>query len=474
MIRRELESFPVLHPLGGITVCGTAVKRDLCVGCGICVAVCPSHVLRIEWNDRGEYRPYESGECPKTCHVCVDVCPFLDHSADEDTLARGIFSPGDDLRHTAETGYYLGVYAGHVTAGDFRSRGTSGGIVQWLLRTALEEGMADGVICVVQGDDPEKLFAYSVLRTPDDFSRLVKSAYYPVDLSESLAAVLARPGKYVVVALPCFLKGLKLATAQNKAIRERIALTVGLSCGQTKSKGFAEYLIRAAGFQVKDVTGLSFREKDPGKPANAFYCSVTTKNGSGRIPSEAYGKLYNTGQFQPNCCNYCDDVFAELADISVMDAWLPEYMADSRGSNIVLTRTPQADSLIRRGIERGLLALTPIPIESAIESNDSPSAFKRSHLPYRLWLARRRGDPPPRKRMPFAKPGWLMRSWLQAREAVRSASFEALVDQQRASPEGLSDYHARMAHLLRRYYRRRWLVRHIDAYLQTIKRRIRQ
>lgn len=33
----------------------------------------------------------------------------------------------------------------------------------------------------------------------------------------------------------------------------------------------------------------------------------------------------------PRACNYCDDVFAECADVTCMDAWLPEYSQDHRG-----------------------------------------------------------------------------------------------------------------------------------------------
>ena len=38
-------------------------------------------------------------------------------------------------------------------------------------------------------------------------------------------------------------------------------------------------------------------------------------------------------------CLFCDDVFAELADATFMDAWLPEYAADRCGTNLVICAT---------------------------------------------------------------------------------------------------------------------------------------
>ena len=42
--------------------------------------------------------------------------------------------------------------------------------------------------------------------------------------------------------------------------------------------------------------------------------------------------------FKLNPCNYCDDVFAELADVVFMDAWLPKYSKDPLGHSLVINR----------------------------------------------------------------------------------------------------------------------------------------
>ena len=44
--------------------------------------------------------------------------------------------------------------------------------------------------------------------------------------------------------------------------------------------------------------------------------------------------LWHYQYFKHNACNFCDDVFGETADITFMDAWLPEYVRDYKGTSL--------------------------------------------------------------------------------------------------------------------------------------------
>ena len=56
--------------------------------------------------------------------------------------------------------------------------------------------------------------------------------------------------------------------------------------------------------------------------------SKTKKSGSALAFSDI-SNIWGAWHFGMNACNFCDDVFAELADISVMDEWLPKYEHDT-------------------------------------------------------------------------------------------------------------------------------------------------
>lgn len=81
-----------------------------------------------------------------------------------------------------------------------------------------------------------------------------------------------------------------------------------------------------------------------------------------------------------------------------MDAWLPEYSRDSRGTNLVLVRSPAVREVLERG--QGI-SLDPIPLDRVVQSQAGVVAVKREHLAYRLYLDRQEV---PEKRVAPARP----------------------------------------------------------------------
>jgi len=50
------------------------IRKDLCKGCGICVAFCPTHVLELGDDEKAEVRRLE--DCTG-CGLCELRCPDL-------------------------------------------------------------------------------------------------------------------------------------------------------------------------------------------------------------------------------------------------------------------------------------------------------------------------------------------------------------------------------------------------------------
>jgi coenzyme F420-reducing hydrogenase beta subunit len=91
-------------------VCSKVVVNNLCIGCGICAAICPKSNLEIRFNEYGEYSAYESGSgCSDNYNLCLKVCPFHDN---EDTLGKKLFADIPNIKHTPKTGYYLESFVG--------------------------------------------------------------------------------------------------------------------------------------------------------------------------------------------------------------------------------------------------------------------------------------------------------------------------------------------------------------------------
>ena len=138
----------------------------------------------------------------------------------------------------------------------------------WLLEELLSNSIVDHVICVAPTGDPERLFEFKVFSTPNEVRTGAGSAYYPIEMSAAIREVLETPGRYAIVGLPCFIKAVRLAQRSSAKLRERIVVTIGLVCGQMKSKYFTDYIAALAGVRGT-VIGV-YRGKEQDQPASNF------------------------------------------------------------------------------------------------------------------------------------------------------------------------------------------------------------
>jgi len=438
-------------PESARNVVSQTVARDLCVGCGVCVGVCPQDNLRLGWNIWGEYEPADSGKCRTGCDLCLAVCPFQDHEENEDVIAGRLFGNQPEIEHDGQLGYFIGSWVGHVERGDYRSAGASGGVATWFLEKLLRSNVVDRVICVTPTPHSDQLFRFACFEDSEGVRRSSKSAYYPIEMSEVLREVLRTGARYACIGLPCFIKALRLAEQRVPRIGKRIILHAGLVCGQLKTRHFAEILARRAGLNAQSLNFVSFREKTLGGPASELVFAAADGQETARLAwSRGYGECWTTGQLKIRACCFCDDIFAELADVVFMDAWLPEFVGDGRGTSIVTARSALAASILEDGLRSGDLAMRPINAAEVLASQADVVYEKRRALAWRLWLADQLGQPRPKKRVSACKPDPLRLRLLQLQETIRVASREAAAAQQAMSPTGLDFYDKVMGSHLRR------------------------
>jgi len=382
------------------------VEEGLCIGCGSCAALCPKGNLAITWNRFGEYNAAEVNPCTTDCGLCLKVCPLSGEGDDEDAIGKHLYSEVPGIHHRAETGYYLSTHVGHSEK--HRPISASGGAATWLLEALLSNEIVDHVICVTSTGDPDKLFTFTIFNTLEDMRSGAGSAYYPVEMSEVIKRIMDEPGRYAITGLPCFIKAVRLAQTKNSKLQERIVVTVGLVCGQMKSKHFTDYIASLAGVRDK-VIKVRYRGKSPDCFAIDYYYKFVTIGGEERKIhwGDGISEAWMNRWFTPEACNYCDDVFAECADVTCMDAWLPEYSVDGRGTSLVLVRSP----LVKKVIEQGQnIVIKPISVERVVQSQRGVLVVKKRHVAQRLHVDEfnRRGSlrkrvTPARSKNPFLR-----------------------------------------------------------------------
>jgi len=374
------------------------IDNGYCIGCGACVSAGDVKGMN-KLDSYGMYKPsFDELDSPVS-----DVCPFFT-SRTESQLGEMLFSGFDNIRRNEFIGYYLETYVGYVREDDFRKYGSSGGFVTWILSRLLEAGLIDAVIHVKPSGKKDILFEYGISSNLEELRKGAKSRYYPVEFSEVLDKVRKSKKKYAFVGVPCFVKAMRLLCLNDKEIADRVTLTVGLVCGHLKSSRFSEMLAWQKGVKPEDLRGIDFRWKYPSGPASEYGIEISgEKNGEmvtiTEKASDFYGYNWGYGFFKYKACDYCDDVVSETADVSVGDAWLPQYVSDSSGTNVVIVRNPVIKKIVDLGIKERTLKLDVLDPEEIIKSQEGGFRHRRDLLGYRIALLKDHGIWFPQKRL---------------------------------------------------------------------------
>ena len=381
------------------------VRSGLCIGCGSCAGQADEDEADAQAGDRptmvmdryGLLKPSGAASWYRARSARFSrTCPFSPGAANEDQIASERYPTARN--HDPYVGRFEAAYVGGVVEGDFRDRGSSGGMVTWVATELLRTGLVDAVAHVAETDhrrDPEapqdaqdegRFFRFRVSRTEAEVRAGAKSRYYPVDLSEVLRTIRTAPGRYAVVGVPCFIKAVHLLRREDQVIRERVVFTLGLFCGHMKSARFVESFAWQLGVRPEDVQRVEYRKKDARRPANWYRAQLTLRDGG--VVEQDWWHLadgdWGAGFFQSSACNFCDDVVAETADISFGDAWVEPYSSDGRGTNVVVIRAPALVEMVAAGIRDGRLALEPVDAAFVVHTQAAGFRQRREGLAYRL------------------------------------------------------------------------------------------
>ncbi|MCF0048439.1 Coenzyme F420 hydrogenase/dehydrogenase, beta subunit C-terminal domain [Dyadobacter sp. LJ53] len=403
----ELVSKPSLNPSID-NLFNTVVKGGYCVGCGACAALEQSPiVMKLD-----EYSMFKATIDPKSNLNCLEVdvqkvCPFSNFSDNEDVIGQELFESSGAVYHE-KLGYHLSTFAGYVAEGEFRKKGSSGGMGTWLVSNLLKNDHVDSVIHVhqrVPTEDDKRLFHYQISTSQEEVASSSKSRYYPIELSEMITLMRNRPGRYAIVGIPCFIKAVRLLSKEDKVIRDRVKFCVGLICGHLKSTRYAEMFSWQCKIPPSALTAIDFRTKLAGHGANEYGITAIGNINGQQITkvSPPIGKMYGTnwgfGFFKYKACDYCDDVVAETADVTIGDAWLPQYVTDTQGTNVIIVRNPVIQRMIDDAREKNNLILDDISASEVVKSQSSGFAHRREGLAYRLGRADQKENWRPIKRV---------------------------------------------------------------------------
>ncbi len=402
------------------------IAGGYCIGCGACSLATDGYVP-VSMDEFGQFQADISSVRdlePHALHRALLACPFSNEGPNEDSIGEVLYRTQCEYDHSI--GFYSDLEIGHVSEEPFREIGTSGGIITWLLSELLRLRRIDAVIHVkkVESSNDGVLFRYGISWTVEEVRAGAKSRYYPVEMSEVLQQIKHTPGRYAVVGVPCFIKAVRRCAEQDPVIKDRVAFCIGLVCGHLKSKAFGDCFAWQAGIPPGQLEEIDFRVKLPNCPAGDY--GVYLRGGRKEVtrPTRGFlGSNWGLNFFRYSACDFCDDVFAECADIAIGDAWLPEYSHETLGNSVVVVRNQDLSNVIEIAQKEGRLNLSPSDAVQIAASQAGGLRDRREGLAYRLYLKTVGNQWVPTKRV--NPNGKAVSSHRAKTYAVRSKSGEA-------------------------------------------------
>ncbi len=361
------------------------------MGCGTCAGVCPVSAIRMDISsDEAIYSPIIDINKCTMCKRCINVCPGV--SVDFHKFNNDIFK-----KQPSESwiGNYTACYIGHTNNHDIRYNASSGGLVTQFLLYLLAKHIITGALITGMNENNPLEPKPFIAKTREEIISASKSKYCSVPVNVCLKEIQDEEGQYAVVGLPCHLHGIRKAAAEMKILNDRIVVYIGLLCSHIVNFNGINFLLKKNGINPDDVTQLSYRGS--GWPGGM---TILLKNGLTKyLPLirswNSYWSIFSSYFFTPNRCMMCPDQTAELSDISMGDAWLPEHRDDSLGKSLIIIRNDYCNELFLSMKQEKIIYLEKSTIDDVMRSQWINIKIKKHDLVNRLMMFKLKGKKTP-------------------------------------------------------------------------------
>lgn len=356
-------------PAAKSNVVQAVVEHGLCSGCGVCVGLCPRGVLDMQTGDTGDLACIITGQCATGCGICTDVCPFTSSVHNPRPRNVALFDDSQDpsAQFHPSIGWHRRSIVGYRRDPARRAGSASGGLATWCLEKLLQRGEVTRVAVVRFSQNRQKsFFEFHAASTVEEIRQASGSVYHPVEISSIVREILAGQERWAVVGVPC----LCAAIRNSSRLASKVPYVLGLACGMYQNTYYTEMLLSQSGIHPAEATEIRFRNKAANRPANDFRFQGTTATRPGKAISYHGLPLFlgRHGYFRYQACNSCMDVFAETADACFMDAWLPEFARDPKGTSLTVLRNQYLDELFQSAEARRELCLEDTTPERVVQS----------------------------------------------------------------------------------------------------------
>jgi coenzyme F420 hydrogenase subunit beta len=283
-------------------------------------------------------------------------------------------------------GCYRNVFVGYSGVPEVRRNGASGGVITQVLLYLLEQNLIQGAVVVRQGQPRPWLAEPVIARTADEIRAASQSVYIPVPLNTLLDQMAAFDGRLAYVGLPDQVAALRYLQYLKHPGATKVDYVLGPYVGTNNYLEAIESYLRSNGIQqLQEIVELRYREGEwPG------YLQIKTRSGQ-VLRAEKFYYNYLIPFYITRSTLMSVDFTNELTDISVGDAWSPQYEAQGGGFSVVVARSARGAHLLEAMTRQNLLHLEEIRVDQALAMHGHMLDFKKRGTFIRMRWQRLRG-----------------------------------------------------------------------------------
>lgn len=341
------------------TILETTIKKNTCIGCGICKSVCPVSAIKMLYTETKEFVPKIKRDICINCGICSQFCPNTYESLKKEAKKIGLSHDPESYGLKKENDFFVG----YDLELKNRIKSASGGLVTLLLEELFEKNFIEYVIHaeMIEGKIGDVHYKVSLSKNKDEINQKRSSFYFPIEFSEVIEMFKKESNKIAVTGVPCVIRGMKKLFNEHKDYNKNKVYFISLPCSHNVSGQFIDYLAESLKIKKDVLFKVNLRGKNKNmRNSNEYINKFSFKEEKyieiNRFES-IFTDIWRNYYFALNSCLYCSDFWGYEGDISIKDAW-GKWTKEPYGISMVVSRNKFLTKLLLESKKANLKRIT--------------------------------------------------------------------------------------------------------------------